>query len=74
MKYLKIFKNWRIIALTIMGIAAALLILGDGNKITLILFAKAVGIMVGTVAYKLAKDWHKEGKIDEINVFNDNDE
>lgn len=74
MKYLKIFKNWRIIALTIMAIAAVILIAGDGNKTNLIVFAKIIGFFVATFCYKIGKDWYESGKIDEINVFNDNED
>ena len=48
MKYLKVFKNWRIVFLTIIAAAALLLILGDGNRISVIVFAKIVG---GALAY-----------------------
>ena len=40
MKYLKVFKNWRIVFLTIIAAAALLLILGDGNRFSVIVFAK----------------------------------
>ena len=74
MKYLAIFKNWRLIALLIMAVAAFILILGDGNRDGIIIFAKILGFFLAVFCYKIGNEWHKDGKIDEINVFNDNDE
>lgn len=74
MKYLKILTNWRIIALTIIAIAAIVLIGGDGNRLFLIIFAKLVGFALLCFGYKIGNEWYKKGMIDEINVFNDKDE
>lgn len=73
MKYLKVFKNWRIVFLTIIAAAALLLILGDGNRFSVIVFAKVVGCALAYVCYRLGKHWHEKGEIDEIKVFNDNE-
>lgn len=73
MKYLKIFTNWRIIALSVIAAAALLLILGDGNRLSIIVFAKIVGFFLAYFAYRLGKDWYNSGAIDEIKVFNDNE-
>ena len=73
MKYIKVFKNWRIMFLTIIAAAALLLILGDGNRISVIVFAKIVGGALAYVCYRLGKHWYEKGEIDEINVFNDNE-
>lgn len=73
MKYLKVFKNWRIVFLTIIAAAALLLILGDGNRFSVIVFAKVVGGALAYVCYGLGKHWNEKGEIDEIKVFNDNE-
>ena len=73
MKYIKVFKNWRIMFLTIIAAAALLLILGDGNRISVIVFAKIVGGALAYACYRLGKHWYEKGEIDEINVFNDNE-
>lgn len=74
MKYLKIFKNWRIIALTVMAVAAFILILGESEKATVIAITKLIGFTLAFFCYKIAKDWHEKGLINEINEFNDNNE
>ena len=74
MKYLKIFKNWRIIALTVMVIAALILIIGESENTIAIVSVKLIGFMLGTFCYKIAKEWHDDGKINEIDEFNDNHE
>lgn len=73
MKYLKIFKNWRIIVLTIMFVVATLLLFGDCSSIKAFAL-NIIGLAIGIYTYRLADGWHKQGLIDEINVFNDNDE
>lgn len=66
MKYLKIFKNWRITALCVIFIAAMFLIAGEGNNVTLIIIAKLVGFALVTFGYKVAKDWREKGLLDEL--------
>lgn len=72
MKYLKVFTNWRIIALTVIAAAALLLILGDGNRLNVIIFSKIVGFFLAYFAYRIGRHWHDSGEIDELNVFSDN--
>lgn len=71
MKYLKVFKNWRIVTLTVIFIATFILIAGDGNNIRLILFAKLIGFALGFLGYKTGKEWMKNGQLDELKAFND---
>lgn len=73
MKYLKVFNNWRIVFLTIIAAAALLLILGDGNRFSVIVFAKVVGGALAYVCIRLGMHWNEKGEIDEIKVFNDNE-
>lgn len=74
MKYLKIFKNWRIVTLTVIFIATFILIAGDCNNIRLILFAKLIGLVLGFLGYKTGKEWMEKGLLKELDVFNDNEE
>ena len=73
MKYLKVFKNWRIATLTVMFMATLVLIAGDGDRIGLVVFSKLIGFALGALGYKLGKEWMKDGKLDELNVFNDDE-
>lgn len=71
MKYLKVFRNWRIVALTVFSIAALLLILGDGDNVAVIVFTKLVGFAIGYLVYRIGKDWKGRGMLDELDVFDE---
>ena len=74
MKYLKFLKNWRIVALTVMAMAAFLLIISESENLVAVAATKFIGFMVGFFAYRIGKDWYKKGLMDEINEFNDNED
>ena len=71
MKYLKILKNWRIIAITVMVIAALALIIGESENVVTIAIIKFIGFVLGAFCYKIAKEWHEKGLINEIDELND---
>lgn len=73
MKYLKAFKNWRIIALTVMAAGAIILILSESESMVALLATKAIGFIIGFFIYKIGKDWYNKGLIDEIDEFTDNE-
>lgn len=74
MKYLKFLKNWRIVALTVMAMAAFLLIISESENMVAVAATKFIGFMVGFFVYRIGKDWYKKGLMDEINEFNDNED
>lgn len=74
MKYLKFLKNWRIVALTVMAMAAFLLIISESENVVAVVATKFIGFTVGFFAYRIGKDWYKKGLMDEINEFNDNED
>lgn len=69
--FIKIIGNWRIIAVTILVMVAALLLMGDSDNIEALLLSKAAGLGMAWAAWKLARRW--EGKMPELEIFNDND-
>ena len=69
MKYLAVFTNWRIITLTVMFMAAALLLLAESESIGDTVCTKAAGIALGCLGNRLGKTWEQKGLIDEINAF-----
>ena len=69
MKYLKIFKNWRLIALAVITIAAIMLLASDSGAISLFMLTKVVGIFLCFFGYKIGKEWYDDGKINEINAL-----
>lgn len=74
MKYLKFLKNWRIVALTVMAMAAFLLIISESENVVAVVATKFIGFTVGFFVYRIGKDWYKKGLMDEINEFNDNED
>lgn len=68
-KYLKIFKNWRLVALAVIYVAAAVLLVSDYDEISLFALTKAIGISLCFYGYKICKEWYDDGKINEINAL-----
>lgn len=64
MKQLKAFKNWRIIALTVMAVAAFVLIVGESDNVAALVITKFLGFAVGVFCYRIWKDWKDKGQID----------
>ena len=68
-KYWKIYTNWRVWVLTLLGMVAALLILSEDSEdanILLFLLVKAVGFGLAYIIYRLGKYWNAKGKINEL--------
>lgn len=68
MKYLRIFTNWRIIAITAMFCVATLLLLCETENATSLAVTKISGIAMMYVTGCLFSAW--EGRMNELNVFN----
>lgn len=71
MKYLKVFSNWRIVVLTVLAMAAVLLVLVDCDCIEVFVLTKLVGFFLAYFAYRIGKYWKDKGMLDEINVFDE---
>ena len=71
MGYLKLFTNWRIVFLTVIYMAAFILIFSESENITAIIATKLIGFALGYTGYTLSKSWGDKGLIDEINVFSE---
>lgn len=68
-KYLKIFKNWRLLALAVIAIAAIMHLASDSDALSLFTLTKIIGISLCYFGYKIGKEWHDDGKINEINAL-----
>lgn len=71
-KYFAIIKNWRCVVLTVLWIIALLGIMADSESVRIVII-KVLSLLLGYGTYKLGERWHNAGLIDEIDVFNDND-
>lgn len=71
-KYLTPFLNWRVLVLTVLAMAALVLILGEAESLKVFLSIKAVGFALGYLCYRLSKHWDERGLIDELNVYSEN--
>jgi hypothetical protein len=72
MKYLLPFKNWRIVVLTILAALALAFAAGDCDNLVLFFVTKVIAVILGFATHKLSKRW--DGKMPELEVFNDNEE
>ncbi len=66
-KYLIPFTNWRTHALTVLGTAAALLLLSETSEeasLLTLVAVKSVGFGLACLIYRLGKHWNSKGKID----------
>lgn len=72
MKYLLPFKNWRIVVLTILAAATLAFAAGDCDNLVLFFVTKVIAVILGFATHKLAQLW--DGKMPELEVFNDNEE
>ena len=68
MKYISIFKNWRILALTAVLTASAMLLLGDSDDIGWLVAAKVSGLAMMRITTWLYGRW--KGMMGELDVFN----
>ena len=67
-KYLKIYSNWRVHVLAVLGMVAAILLSGtndDAGMLTFII-VKAAGFALACGIYRLGKYWDNKGKINEL--------
>ena len=67
MKYLLPFKNWRIVALTILAAATLAFAAGDCDNLVLFFVTKVIAVILGFATHKLSKRW--DGKMPELEVF-----
>lgn len=72
-KFLSIYRNWRVVVLTLLGMVAALFIFGDCDDIGYFLFTKGIGFGLAYVIYRLGKYWNAKGKINELMALADED-
>ena len=68
MKYMAIFKNWRIFALTMLVSASVILLLCDSEDIGWLIATKAAGLAMMHLSAWLHGRW--QGKMNELEVFN----
>ena len=71
-KYLSPFTNWRIVVLTILAALALAFAAGDCDNLVLFFVTKVIAVILGFATHKLSKRW--DGKMPELEVFNDNEE
>jgi len=71
-KYLSPFTNWRIVVLTILAALALAFAAGDCDNLVLFFITKVIAVILGFATHKLSKRW--DGKMPELEVFNDNEE
>lgn len=64
--------NWRIIVLTILAAATIAFAAGDCDNLVLFFITKVIAVILGFATHKLSKRW--DGKMPELEVFNDNEE
>lgn len=72
MKYLLPFKNWRIVVLTILAALALAFAAGDCDNLVLFFVTKIIAVILGFATHKLSKRW--DGRMPELEVFNDNED
>lgn len=63
------FRNWRVIVLAVLVMAAAVFILGDCDDMGYLLFTKVIGFSLAYIIYRLGKYWNVKGKINELMVL-----
>ena len=63
------FRNWRVIVLAVLVMAAAVFILGDCDDMGYLLFTKGVGFGLAYIIYRLGKYWDAKGKINELTAL-----
>lgn len=66
-KYFGILKNWRIMALTALAVAALAMIACDTDDIGTLLISKIAGIALAYVSVMLCIEW--EDRIGELDIF-----
>lgn len=71
MKYISIILNWRIIVITLLAAVTLLLVMADSESAMVLFGTKVLAVVIGFVTNKLAKHW--DGKMPELNVFNDDE-
>lgn len=71
-KYLTPFLNWRVLVLTVLAMAALVLILGEAESLKVFLSIKVLGFALGYLCYRLSRYWDERGLIDELNVYSEN--
>ena len=71
-KYLIPLLNWRVIALTLLAMAATLLVLGDTDDLTVFMLIKSAGFGLGYLCYRLSRYWDNRGLINELSVYSEN--
>lgn len=65
-KYLSIYRNWRVHALTLLAMFAMLFLAGETDDITYFFFIKIVGFGLVCLCYRLGMYWNSKGKINEL--------
>ena len=63
------FRNWRVIALAVLVMVAAVFILGECDDMGYLLFTKGVGFGLAYIIYRLGKYWDAKGKINELTAL-----
>ncbi len=71
-KYLIPFLNWRVLVLSLLAMAALVLILGEAESLKVFLSIKAVGFALGYLCYRLSRYWDNRGLINELSVYSEN--
>lgn len=71
-KYLIPLLNWRVLVLSLLAMAAALLILGDTDNLTVFMIIKTAGFGLGYLCYRLFRHWDERGLINELSVYSEN--
>lgn len=61
---MKKYLNWRLWAITLMGVAAVVCIVCDAPTIGKLIAVKLVGLAVAGATWRLGTRWEAEGKIE----------
>lgn len=72
MKYLLPFKNWRIVVLTILAALTLAFAVGDCDDLVLLFITKIIAVILAYGTRALARHW--DGKMPELDVYNDKEE
>lgn len=60
------YRNWRTHVLTLLGLAAVVLLIGETDSIATLLATKPLGFLVAYLTYRLGRYWDSKGKINEL--------
>lgn len=58
MEHLNVLRNWRLVALTVMAVAAFVLIIGESDSVIMAAITKILGFSLGSFCFMIWRDWN----------------